>query len=286
MRQMPKGLGMNNKITVAAIQLKPASTVDENLTNAEALLIEAADAGVQLALLPENFAHYGQSDFLMVGRDESNATGPVRQFLADQASRHGIWLVGGTIPVAGLNPKPFARSFLFDPGGNCVDHYDKIHLFDVEVSAGSGQKNRYCESDNFSPGKRVTAVSTGLAKIGLSVCYDLRFAELYGELAALDTQIVVVPAAFTAATGKDHWQLLLRARAIENQVFMIGANLVDRNHATRGLWGGSVIIDPWGTVLASLEGDCSGVAVAEIDLALIAKLQLKMPMRDHRRLPL
>jgi predicted amidohydrolase len=104
-------------------------------------------------------------------------------------------------------------------------------------------------------------------------------------LAALDAQVIVVPSAFTAATGKDHWQVLLRARAIENQLFMIGANLVDRNHATRGLWGGSVIIDPWGTVLASVEGDCSGVAVAEIDLALINKLQLKMPVRDHRRLP-
>jgi predicted amidohydrolase len=193
--------------------------------------------------------------------------------------------VGGTIPVAGPNPKPFARSLLFDPEGNCVDHYDKIHLFDVEVSAESKQKKRYCESDHFSAGTRVTAVSTSIGKLGLSVCYDLRFAELYGQLAALDAQVIAVPSAFTAATGKDHWQVLLRARAIENQLFMIGANLVDRNHATRGLWGGSVIIDPWGTVLASVEGDCSGVAVAEIDLALIHKLQLKMPVRDHRRLP-
>jgi nitrilase len=276
---------MSNKITVAAIQLKPAPTVAVNLTNAETLLIEAADAGAQLAVLPENFAHYGQSDFLQVGHDESEPIGPVRQFLADQARRHGLWLVGGTIPVAGPNPKPFARSLLFDPEGNCADHYDKIHLFDVEVSAESEQKKRYCESDNFSAGKRVTAVSTSIAKLGLSVCYDLRFAELYGQLAALDAQVIVVPSAFTAATGKDHWQVLLRARAIENQLFMIGANLVDRNHATRGLWGGSVIIDPWGTVLASVEGDCSGVAVAEIDLALINKLQLKMPVRDHRRLP-
>ena len=276
---------MSHKVTVAAIQLKPASTVAENLANAEALLIEAVDAGSQLAVLPENFAHYGQSDFLQVGRDESEATGPVRQFLSAQARRYGLWLVGGTVPVAGPNPKPFARSFLFDPKGNCVDHYDKIHLFDVELSAESEQKKLYRESDDFSAGKRVTAVSTSLAKLGLSVCYDLRFAELYGQLAALDAQIIVVPSAFTAATGKDHWQLLLRARAIENQLFMIGANLVDLNHATRGLWGGSVIVDPWGTVLASVEGDCSGVAVAEIDLALITKLQLKMPIRDHRRLP-
>lgn len=276
---------MSHKVTVAAIQLKPAPTVAENLTNAETLLIEAVDAGSQLAVLPENFAHYGQSDFLQVGRDESEPTGPVRQFLADQARRHGLWLVGGTIPVVGPNPKPFARSFLFDPKGDCVDYYDKIHLFDVEVSAGSKQKKSYCESDNFSAGKRVTAVSTSLAKLGLSVCYDLRFAELYGQLAALDAQVIVVPSAFTAATGRDHWQLLLRARAIENQFFMIGANLVDRNHATRGLWGGSVIVDPWGTVLASVEGGCSGVAVAELDLALITQLQLKMPIRDHRRLP-
>jgi nitrilase len=171
---------------------------------------------------------------------------------------------------------------LFSPEGEVVDHYDKIHLFDVDVTV-DGYNRSYRESDDYSAGKRVAAVRTDLAVLGLTVCYDLRFAELYRRLVDAEAQIITVPAAFTAATGKDHWQVLLRARAIENQCFVIGANLVDREHKRRGLWGGSCIIDPWGNVLASMEDEV-GAVIAEIELGKIDQIRAEMPVAEHRRL--
>jgi nitrilase len=275
---------MSNLINVAAIQLKPSSSIEDNLAHAATLLSEAATAGAQLAVLPENFAHYGQKDFAAIGLQESTEDGPVRQFLVDQARLNGLWLVGGSLPVSEAELLPFARSLLFDPSGNAVGKYDKIHLFDVDVGAGTEQAKRYKESDDFAPGADAVVATTALCTLGMTVCYDLRFAELYRQLADEGAQVITVPAAFTAATGKDHWQVLLRARAIENQVFVIGANLVDRAHRSRGLWGGSVIIDPWGTVLASLDGDEAGVIRAEIDLDMINELRAKMPIDAHRKL--
>ena len=275
---------MSNLINVAAIQLKPASSLEDNLTNAAALLSEAAAAGAQLAVLPENFAHYGQKDFTAIGLQESTDDGPVRQFLADQARLNGLWLVGGSLPVTDTELLPFARSLLFDPEGNTVGQYDKIHLFDVDVREGTAQARSYKESDDFASGTDVVVATTALCTLGMTVCYDLRFAELYRKLSDEGAQIITVPAAFTAATGKDHWQVLLRARAIENQLFVVGANLVDRDHPSRGLWGGSVIIDPWGTVLASLDGDEAGFISAEIDLDMINELRAKMPIDAHRKL--
>ena len=275
---------MSNLINVAAIQLKPASSLEDNLTNVAALLSVAAAAGAQLAVLPENFAHYGQKDFTAIGLQESTDDGPVRQFLADQAWLNGLWLVGGSLPILDAEPLPFARSLLLDPEGNTVGQYDKIHLFDVDVSEGTAQARSYKESDDFASGTDVVVATTALCTLGMTVCYDLRFAELYRKLADEGAQIITVPAAFTAATGKDHWQVLLRARAIENQLFVVGANLVDRDHPSRGLWGGSVIIDPWGTVLASLDGDEAGFISAEIDLDMINELRAKMPIDAHRKL--
>jgi len=275
---------MSNLINVAAIQLKPASSLEDNLTNVAALLSVAAAAGAQLAVLPENFAHYGQKDFTAIGLQESTDDGPVRQFLADQARLNGLWLVGGSLPILDAEPLPFARSLLFDPEGNTVGQYDKIHLFDVDVSEGTAEARSYKESDDFASGTDVVVATTALCTLGMTVCYDLRFAELYRKLADEGAQIITVPAAFTAATGKDHWQVLLRARAIENQLFVVGANLVDRDHPSRGLWGGSVIIDPWGTVLASLDGDEAGFISAEIDLDMINELRAKMPIDAHRKL--
>ena len=275
---------MSNLINVAAIQLKPASSLEDNLTNVAALLSVAAAAGAQLAVLPENFAHYGQKDFTAIGLQESTDDGPVRQFLADQARLNGLWLVGGSLPILDAEPLPFARSLLFDPEGNTVGQYDKIHLFDVDVSEGTAEARSYKESDDFASGTDVVVATTALCTLGMTVCYDLRFAELYRKLSDEGAQIITVPAAFTAATGKDHWQVLLRARAIENQLFVVGANLVDRDHRSRGLWGGSVIIDPWGTVLASLDGDEAGFISAEIDLDMINELRAKMPIDAHRKL--
>ncbi len=270
------------KITAAAIQLRPLGSTEANLGSAKELLQQAADAGAQLAVLPENFAYYGQREFAQIGLLEANDQGPVRRFLADQAKTLGLWLVAGTLPVADNQAKPFARSYVFNPQGKVVDLYDKIHLFDADVTTGARQ-TIYKESDDFLAGQRVTTVPTELATLGLTVCYDLRFAELYHQLAETGAEIITVPAAFTSATGRDHWQLLLRARAVENQLFVIGANMVDRDHRNRGLWGGSAIIDPWGTVLAVLD-DQPGVVVAEIDTQMIARVRAKMPIAQHRKL--
>lgn len=276
---------MNNlSVTVAAIQTGPEKTLDANLAQVGALLVEAADRGAKIVVLPENFAYYGHANLPLIGAREADETGPVRQFLSDQTRRLGIWIVGGTIPMVEDNTKPYARSLVYSASGHCVGHYDKIHLFDAEVETTAGASS-YAESNDYSNGQSIKTLDTDHCRLGLTVCYDLRFAELFQQLSQDGAQLVAVPAAFTAATGRDHWELLLRTRALENQFFVVGANLVDRRHKARGLWGGSAIVDPWGTVLASIS-DKIGVVVAEIDLEHIAKLRQKMPIRQHRRLPL
>jgi len=279
-------MSSNKSFIAAAVQLRPQASLQQNLTAAETLIKQAAEAGSGLVVLPENFAYLGRSDLAQVGLTEQH-NGPVYEFLKQQAQRHSLWLVGGTVPVCDANSvKPFARSWLFDPQGNLAQHYDKIHLFDVDVPKSAGevlQRVTYRESDDYRSATDVVVAGTEHCRLGMSVCYDLRFAELYRQLADADAQVVAVPAAFTAATGRDHWELLLRARAVENQLFVIGANMVDRDHARRGLWGGSAIIDPWGTVLARVD-DEPGVAIAEIDLDRLAEIRSKMPVAQHRKL--
>lgn len=284
---MNQRIARSNSLIAAAIQLRPGDSIEQSLSNARKLIQRAVDQGAELVVLPENFAHLGRDDFASIGLAESQPQGLVRQFLSDQARQQGIWLVAGTLPICDAGQsKPYARSLLFDPQGNQCRYYDKIHLFDVELNKAdlsNGQQSSYRESDDFSGGSEVVVAQTDLCCLGMSVCYDLRFAELYRQLADRGAQIVTVPAAFTAATGEDHWLLLLRARAVENQLFVIGANMVDRKHPRRALWGGSAIIDPWGNVLASVD-DEPGVAVAEIDLSMIDRVRAKMPVAEHRKL--
>lgn len=278
-------MSRSNYLSVAAIQLRPTESLGQSLANAEALIEQAADGGAQLVVLPENFAYLGRKDLADVGLQERNSNGAVRQFLTQQARRHGLWLVGGTVPIAGSDStKPFARSLLINPLGDEAAAYDKLHLFDADVSADAAQqKKRYRESDDYRAGRDIVVVETELCWLGMTVCYDLRFAELFRQLCDAGAEVIVVPAAFTAATGQDHWELLLRARAVENQVFVVGANMVDREHPRRALWGGSMIIDPWGTVLSRVD-DQPGLALAEIDLGRIAELRQQMPIGHHRRL--
>lgn len=279
-------MSSSNSFIAAAVQLRPQDSLSQNLAAAAVLIEQSADAGSQLVVLPENFAYLGRKDLAEVGLAE-RSKGPVYEFLAEQARRHSLWLVGGTVPVTDPDSsKPFARSWLFDPQGNLVQSYDKIHLFDVDVAKSAGrtlEQVSYRESDDYLSAKDVVVAQAGACRLGMSVCYDLRFPELYRQLADADAQVVVVPAAFTAATGRDHWELLLRARAVENQLFVIGANMVDREHPRRGLWGGSAIIDPWGTVLARVD-DKPGVAIAEIDLDRLTEIRGKMPVAQHRKL--
>jgi len=284
---MIQSLAKSSAFIAAAVQLRPGDSIDHSLNNASELIQRAVDLGAELVVLPENFAHLGCGDFSAIGQAESTPQGLVRQFLSDQARQQGIWLVAGTLPISDPEQsKPYARSLLFDPQGNQCSSYDKIHLFDValdKAELNDGQQSSYRESDNFSSGCEIVVAQTDLCALGMTVCYDLRFAELYRQLADQGAQVVSVPAAFTAATGRDHWLLLLRARAVENQLFVIGANMVDREHPRRALWGGSAIIDPWGNLLASLD-DEPGVAVAEIDLTMIDRVRAKMPVAEHRKI--
>jgi predicted amidohydrolase len=273
---------MRNIIKVAVIQSRPLKKLDANLNQIQQLLIEASRQRASIVVLPENFAYYGEQNLQSIGCQEALSNGPVRQFLSEQARRLKLWIIGGTLPVGDKNSKPVARSLVYDPSGHCVDHYDKIHLFDADVHSQSSQQ-AYRESDLYSYGNTIKTVDTDFCKLGLSVCYDLRFAALYNQLRAEGSQLVAVPAAFTAITGRDHWQLLLRARAVENQFFMLGANLVDRAINVKGLWGGSAIIDPWGTVIAQLEDEV-GVVTADINLTMIDDIRSRMPVQNHARL--
>ncbi|MGK2915745.1 MAG: carbon-nitrogen hydrolase family protein [Porticoccaceae bacterium] len=267
---------------VAAIQLKSDGDLDTNLARAGAVIAAAATAGAELLVLPENFAYYGAADATAVARDEHSVDSPARRFLAEQARRFGVWIVGGTLPLfAGADDsKPYSTCLLLDPQGREVARYQKIHLFDVTV-AETGK--RYCESDGYQHGSEPVVAATPLGNLGLSVCYDLRFPELYRALAGRGADILVAPSAFTATTGKAHWRLLLQARAVENLCYVIGANLGNRDHPTKPTWGGSVIIDPWGDVIAEM-ADEEGFIVADLDLQRVLDLRRNMPVLNHRRL--
>lgn len=273
---------MKNIVKVAVIQSQPLRNLESNLVQVQQLLAEAAAQRANIAVLPENFAYYGEQDLQSIGFQEALASGPVRQFLSEQAKRLKLWIVGGTVPVGDKNSKPVARSLIYNHSGHCIDHYDKIHLFDADVHSETSQQV-YRESDSYGHGRDIKTVNTEFCKLGLSVCYDLRFAALYHQLRLAGAQIVAAPAGFTAITGRDHWQLLLRARAVENQFFMAGANLVDRTSSSKGLWGGSAIIDPWGTVIAQIDDEV-GVAAAEVNLNMIDDIRKRMPVHQHARL--
>lgn len=212
--------------------------------------------------------------------------GPLQTFLSEQAKQHNIWLLGGTLPLESGKPdKVFAASLLYNPKGECIAHYNKIHLFDVlvdEAYAQSGEES-YQESNTFEPGNELVVAQTEIGNIGLSVCYDLRFPEMYRKMHNDNVQIITAPSAFTATTGEAHWETLLRSRAIENLCYVVASNQGGLHVNERETWGHSMIIDPWGTVLASVDRG-AGVAVAAIDLAKQAKLRKTFPALLHMKI--
>ena len=274
---------MPDNLTAAVIQVKADRGLEGNLAVAGEWVDKAAAAGARFVSLPENFAYYGLRNLADEAAAEAGPSGPARRFLRDAAGRHNIWLLGGTIPIAGKpGEKPFAASLLVSPEGRETVRYDKIHLFDVEVEE-TGKS--YRESSDFRRGDPEQVVTADLpgCKLGFTVCYDLRFPELYRRLSRAGVTVLTAPSAFTAATGKAHWELLLRARAVENLCFMVGANLADREHPKRPTWGGSAIIDPWGKVLAAMEGE-EGFVTAELDFERQRTLRRNMPALEHRRI--
>ncbi len=267
-------------LSAAVVQLNSGIDLSANLETAEALIAAAAEDGAQLILLPECFALIGSREgSRALAEAEASEQGPVRQALADWARRYAVWLVAGSLPVR-QGDRSRARCLVYDNGGHECVHYDKIHLFDVDLDDATGS---YRESDEYAPGDVAVLIETPWGKLGLSICYDLRFPELYRELARRGAEIICVPAAFTRLTGAAHWDTLLRARAIENQCFILAANQTGSHPGPRQTWGHSQIIDPWGERLIDC-GEAVGYGLAQLDAARLDKVRRDIPCGAHRRL--
>jgi len=264
---------------IAALQMTSSTDVTANVAEASRLITVAAESGARLAVLPENFALMAGSRDQLLAAGEPWGDGPIQTAMSEAARAHGIWVVAGTIPVNAPESRVRAASIVYDDRGRAVARYDKIHLFDVVLRDGE----RHFESRVIEPGEDVVVVDTPVGSLGLSVCYDVRFPELYRRLLDRGAQIVSIPAAFTAFTGRAHWEPLIRARAIENLVYVVAAAQAGHHAKGRETWGHSMIVDPWGTVLAErTEG--SGVVTAAVDLDRISELRSQLPSPDHRRL--
>lgn len=268
-------------VRAAAIQMNSGADVQQNLQTIDGLLEDAASRGVAIAFLPENLAIMGVRDEDKLQHAENPGSGPIQEFLANAARRHKLWVVAGSLPLRSAQEgKCYGASIVYDSDGAASHIYRKIHLFDVDLP---GRDERYRESDTMDFGSDHVVVPSPLGQLGLSICYDLRFPEHYRHLVDDGATVFSIPAAFTAATGKAHWHSLLRARAIENLVYVIAAGQHGSHPSGRTTFGHSVIIDPWGQVVAELErGD--GVVDAEIDTALPGKLRAKFPVLEHRRI--
>ncbi|OZI61344.1 carbon-nitrogen hydrolase family protein [Bordetella genomosp. 11] len=260
---------------VAAIQMVSTPIVRENLDVASQLIAKAAESGARLVALPEYFCFMGQKDHDKLAIRETEGDGPIQAFLADQARRHSVYVVGGTLPLASPDAsRVFNTSLVYGPDGNRLVRYDKIHLFNFKRGTES-----YDESIAIRPGNDVRTIDTPFARVGLSVCYDLRFPELYRALGQVD--LILVPAAFTYTTGKAHWELLLRARAVENQCYVLAPAQGGSHPNGRRTWGHSMLIDPWGDIVDVLpEGP--GVVAGNIEPARLSEVRTALPALRHR----
>ena len=267
---------------VAAIQMNSLANVEANLASARSLLEQARARGVKLAALPENFPIMGRREAEKLEIAETLGEGPIQAFLSRCARDLEMWIIGGTVPIRSeTRPgKVAAASLVFDDTGRFVARYDKIHLFDVNLP---DREERYHESATIAAGSKPIVVTTPFGRIGLSVCYDVRFPELFRHLLAEGAQILCLPAAFTAATGRAHWETLIRARAIENLCYVIAPAQSGMHESGRETWGDSMIVDPWGHVLDRVRETGAGLAVAEIDLTLQEQVRERFPSLSHRR---
>jgi nitrilase len=264
---------------IAALQMVSAPDVERNLETAARLIAQAAHEGAALAALPEYFCLMGRRDTDKLAVAEPAGSGPIQSFLAAQARAHGLWLIGGTLPIRGASADHvFNACCVYAPDGSPAARYDKIHLFRYDNGRESYDEARVLEA-----GSEPVVVQVGALRVGLSVCYDLRFPELYRALCTPPCDLLSVPSAFTYTTGRAHWELLLRARAVENQCFVIAPAQGGLHDNGRRTWGHSMIVDPWGEVLA-MRPEGEGVVVAEIDPARIAAVRRQLPALAHRRI--
>jgi nitrilase len=273
---------------LAAIQMASGSNVDANLMEAKKLIGDAAKAGAKLVVLPENFALMPHKDADKLDIAEADGSGKIQTFLSEQAKKREIWLVGGTIPVQSPEQdKVYATSYVYDAQGEVQGRYDKIHLFDANlISHAVGEdasKEAYFESKTTYPGDAIQVIDTPFGKLGVAVCYDLRFPELFRQLHKQGVEFIAIPSAFTAITGRAHWEVLVRARAIENLCYIVAAAQGGYHTCGRETYGDSMVVDPWGIVLDRKQKG-NGFVIAEIDPDKQESIRRNLPVDKHRRL--
>ncbi len=260
---------------VAALQMVSTPGRDRNLAEAERLIAEAAADGAQLVLLPEYFCFMGFKDTDKLTVREAYGDGPIQRFLADAARRHQVWIIGGTLPLTAPEAtRVLNTTLVFDPQGNEVARYDKIHLFNFEKGEES-----FDEARTIRPGEEVRTFDAPFGRVGLSVCYDLRFPELYRRMG--DCALIVVPSAFTYTTGRAHWEMLLRARAVENQCYVLAAAQGGKHENGRRTWGHSMLIDPWGEIVA-VRDEGASVVTGNLERERIDEVRQSLPAWRHR----
>jgi nitrilase len=264
---------------IAALQMVSTPDVARNLDAAAGLIARAAAAGAMLVALPEYFCLMGRRDDAKLAVAETPGDGPIQSFLSAQARQHGLWIVGGTLPLrAGGVDRVRNSSLVFAPDGTQAARYDKMHLF-----AFDNGREQYDEARVLEAGSAPVALQAGALRIGLSVCYDLRFPELYRALMQPPCDLLCVPSAFTYTTGQAHWELLLRARAVENQCVVLAPAQGGTHENGRRTWGHSMIVDAWGEVLA-MQAEGEGVVLASLDAGRLASVRTQLPALDHRRM--
>ena len=269
----------SKKLVVAAIQISSASDIQRNIELAEMLIDQAVDEGAQLVLLPENFAQIPSSKIKRQQAYEAIGSGPIQEFLATKSEQKSIYLVAGSVAIASEHShKAFSASLCFDPNGDLLARYNKIHLFDVQLPSGES----YRESNTVEAGDKAMIGSLSWGNVGMSVCYDLRFPHLYRDLAKAGADILAVPSAFTEVTGTAHWHLLLRSRAVENACFVMAPAQGGAHANGRKTYGHSLIVSPWGEVLAEA-GTEPGIIKAELNLEEIRSVRARLPSLEHDR---
>ena len=271
---------------IAAVQMASGTNISANLIEVSRQISNAVTAGAKLVVLPESFAIMGLQDSDQVKVAEDEGIGPIQNFLSEQAKKNKIWIIAGTVPInlesnnTEYEKKIYAACLVYDEKGEKVSRYDKIHLFDVHLEKSN---ETYNESETIQAGNKAVVVETPFGKIGLSICFDLRFPELFRQLVLLGAEIIVVPAAFTASTGKAHWEVLLRARAIENLCYVVASAQGGYHVNGRETYGDSMIVDPWGVVLDRLPQG-SGYVIADIDIEDINSIRKNFPVLKNRKI--
>ena len=261
---------------VAAVQMISTAFVKDNLSKLDAFFIKAREEGAELVVLPENFAFMGVHEADKLNIAEEVGQGEIQQTVSQLARHYDLWVIAGTIPVKASAERVKATCFVYDAKGATVARYDKIHLFDVRVS----NQESHQESLTIEPGLPIVVVDTPVGRVGLSVCYDLRFPELYRAMEIQGAELFSIPSAFTAVTGVAHWEVLLRARAIENLCYVVAPNQGGQHASGRHTHGHSMIVDPWGKILAE-QGQGAGLIVTDIDLKRLRQLRQQFPCNDH-----